>query len=559
MNQKSIVNAFLCLAVFFLASCDEKRKINVVSVTEFKDSVRYEDIQHSIDSVSNISQPLPRMPAPQVAPGEYPTNEDLVGYGYNSSTLQPLGKVVENDKAYLDTSNFSGQTVTKILERVTSKSSLYNKLGIDAKASLKYGAFKGSASMSLLQTSSVNSYSDYLLLKVSVINSPLILRQSILTNYALAVANASKERFKERYGNEFFYGKITGGEMVCLFEFQSNSSTSKKNIKAAVDIAVKTMVAKGSASTAMEKLDSALSETVSTKVYFFRKGDEGQLVSNNIDSIAKYADQFPAKVQNNTGKPVVIALLSKPIITVENMPISIKARDYLAFNKQSYFLDSIASQILKIQDANANYSFVSDNSNQNLFVSTTIDSATISLEKNKASINSLKLLYDNCETAIGNCSSNAPPIAYDTYMPKSREIEVEAEKPTPKEIELVNGRILLAEIPFGETKTIEFRGTWKMNQTGLPGDNAVTHARRVCGPPTHIEGPGFPFPRPARVMVPLQSRIRIIQVDIKTDGLVDNTLWDANRPFNSRTGVKLYVEPEFSVTQCNPAVKAFIY
>lgn len=560
--MKSIATVLLTtILTFFIVSCNNadnsKKNIRVSEVKEYKDSVNFAKIQETIDATEKLENIHHGALA-----GDFPTNQDLVGYGFNSSTLQPTGKVVINDSDLYDTSKFSssGQEVTKILERITSRSSLYEKLGIDVKASFSYGAYKGSASLQMLNESSINSYSDYLFLKVTVINSPLILKESKLTNAAKANAH-DKNLFKERYGNEFFYGKITGGEFVCLFEFTSSSSSSKKSVKAGLDLAVKTMFASGNLSMAMEQLTSKIDERTTTKVKFYRLGDEGKLAADSVEALIKYANEFPEKIKNNGGKPVVIRLLSKPILYIDNLPSNFKATDFLIFNKQEYYLDSLATVVTKIQDINANYNYAIDNSNKDYFTTTAIDSANKYLDINKLSIEKMKLTYKNCLISIQDCSTNKDNlVSYIDYVPKSNLSDEEITKPEVINLVLKNEEQLIAEIPFGVYKTIEFRGQWKMNNNNI-GDNA-----KVCGIPSELKIAMVPdreahenSPAVIQPRYPVQSRIMIIQKDKTTGQIVDQTLWDGMKPFTSKSGVKIYVSPEYPITQCDPPVTAYIY
>src|SRR5687768_8882882 len=110
------------LVLFFIVACNNsdessndnsKNKIRISEVKEYKDSVDFAKIQKEIDEKEKSEHRVGTLTA-----GDFPTNQDLVGYGFNSSTLQPTGKVVKNDNDLYDTSKFSsgGQEVTKILE-----------------------------------------------------------------------------------------------------------------------------------------------------------------------------------------------------------------------------------------------------------------------------------------------------------------------------------------------------------------------------------------------------------------------------------------------------------
>ena len=189
-----------------------------------------------------------------------PNYADLLGYGYNSATSEQLGKVVKyNIPSETNTRNLGQRTEYKLMQ-ITDRRQLYNALNIDIKASLKIGIFKGSASYDLAEAQSVNSYSDFLLLKLRVANEPIHLGEAILTYYAKRDANGDKKIFLEKYGNKFFYGMTTGGEFDCLFEFKTTDSETKKAVIKAVSAAASSPFNSGSMSAVLQKLQRNQSE-----------------------------------------------------------------------------------------------------------------------------------------------------------------------------------------------------------------------------------------------------------------------------------------------------------
>jgi hypothetical protein len=72
------------------------KKGAITNAKEYFDSANYSIIQMTIDKNVPLAQRDRNF-------GDVSTNKDLVGYGYNSSTLEAAGKVVENENNLYDT------------------------------------------------------------------------------------------------------------------------------------------------------------------------------------------------------------------------------------------------------------------------------------------------------------------------------------------------------------------------------------------------------------------------------------------------------------------------
>lgn len=476
--------------------------------------------------------------------GTFETDENLIGYGVNTATLAIKGQLVENDSAYIDPSDkTNGQRTAYNLYRVTSKEDLYHDMGVDIKTSMSFGPFSGNASLNMINESSINSYSDFLLLQVIVVNTPTIIKKTKLTSDALMVAQTDVKKFKERYGNEYFYAKRSGGEFCALFEFTSTTAASKSAVSAKVEASIGFLLGGGDVSAKMNDLQTSLTENTSVKIKLLRIGDQGAIAGQDIRSIVNYALRFPDSVKANV-HPYILGLDSKEIITAPGIPIAIGSDDYLDFNSQSLFLDSIARAISKIEDLNANYSYASNPSNGDYFSTAAIDSSRKLLDENKNAIEHLKLLYNNCVTSINQCALKTEPVRYNTYVPAIKIAVPNIPKAIPKSVVVSNTEQQIAEVPFGRTMTIECRGLWRIDGHG------------------HDYGPdyGCGLPRSADILnTHLASKIRIIQRSIDNGFPISDDVIVDNSPFTTRQGVKVYVVAQYPIIQCDPPVTAYAY
>ena len=122
-----------------------------------------------------------------------------------------------------------GQALTYTFEFVENETELRRTLEINASASLNYGAFSGSAKLSLLKQHQENATSSYLVIRAKVVNATQRLNDYTLTPPALAAAAAKDSKlFVRSFGDQFVNGIITGGELTGIVELQFASSTDRE-------------------------------------------------------------------------------------------------------------------------------------------------------------------------------------------------------------------------------------------------------------------------------------------------------------------------------------------
>ena len=141
---------------------------------------------------------------------EIPMGSQLYyGRGLNSDTGVVFGTAIEFDDPQLAQSD--GQRVVFVLESVTSSRELRETLHIAASASFKLG-WGVSAEFSLSNSTEVNSYYTYALIRCNVINPPLTIRNPRLTGTAKELlVQQGWDGFAAAYGWEYVDGLITGG------------------------------------------------------------------------------------------------------------------------------------------------------------------------------------------------------------------------------------------------------------------------------------------------------------------------------------------------------------
>ena len=115
-----------------------------------------------------------------------------IGEGYNSATGSPGGRsVVYSGPSDLTTTlEHPGSSKTFKLEQITRFEQVKSTLNVAASLSLGWGIFSSDASYSLIESGAFNSFSNYLLVDVRVVNATERLKIARLDTTATLKMNA---------------------------------------------------------------------------------------------------------------------------------------------------------------------------------------------------------------------------------------------------------------------------------------------------------------------------------------------------------------------------------
>lgn len=125
----------------------------------------------------------------------------------------------------------AGSRVSAEFNQVNSYVSLATSLGIDAAASARLGMFGADASFQFAESLSINSYSMYVYLRVTV---NLAFKQTRRLQYvpeALALLKAGRTAdMRAAYGDWFVRGVSTGGQFMSIIEIKTKDEESRREI-----------------------------------------------------------------------------------------------------------------------------------------------------------------------------------------------------------------------------------------------------------------------------------------------------------------------------------------
>jgi hypothetical protein len=274
-------------------------------------------------------------------------NQFTVGVGLDSLTQETYGTAIEFDPPV---SEQPGQTTSFYLETVTSSRDLAQTLNISAAASLDLGIFSGSAEFSLVRSTDINSFYTYALVRVSVMNPPMIIRNPRLTQQARSMLEQQGwNAFAAAYSWEYIAGIITGGTFYGLIEIQTTNSSEQQQIKTSLSASYGPF----GGNAALEVTFREIATRFALNVQVFRAGGGGA-VTMTWDAMLQEALQFPITIQN---QPVSIQALVNDYRSSIPLPV-IPPPDTLPVLQQRLSLEDLGKEYLRLRDYKRSLEFI---------------------------------------------------------------------------------------------------------------------------------------------------------------------------------------------------------
>lgn len=236
-------------------------------------------------------------------PGEDAGLALLMGQGLNTVDWTAKGYCVDLGKLQTQSNQHTGQYAEFRMLEITSESALRENLNISAAGMLKSTVFfKIDGRLRFARSVNKNRSSRYLLVHVRVANqmelaSSFTFRQSAID----LLKNGEKEAFVEFCGNEFVYGRRTGGELFALFEFEFNSEQHERRF----DAAIRASGLMWRAAADIENEVDAFSELGSTQIKIYRLGGQGKFPE--IKNLVDFGREFSS----------IVSVLGKEFVTLE--------------------------------------------------------------------------------------------------------------------------------------------------------------------------------------------------------------------------------------------------
>ncbi|MCF6403170.1 hypothetical protein L3C95_09810 [Chitinophaga filiformis] len=460
--MRALIMGFVAVILF---SCSNNGKMQgKVIIEEIRSTPIMDSVQ--IDSIAITSNGDTSMTTFFALREVLPGDRFDIGRGYNTVNNEVTGKVVEfADSNDLKTvSETEGQTTDFDVKVIKSYDQLKKMMDLETNASLKWGIFKGSAKYDYYNKVKIDQYTALLLAKVIVKNPTEILKTSCLTMRAQSLIEKSKEEFFDMFGDEYIYGKVSGGELYIFFQFSSNSKEELSKTNAAITASARKMSAGGATSANFKSALEELKSSSELHIKVIREGTIDSIPENDLDSLIRYAARFPEKVRNSKN-PVALEVITEPIKNVDNLPISFPQSYLLNIYNRKRKIELVAKKIDEIRTASASSQFIIDNAS--LFRESSVDSAKKLIRTYESLTDKLTDCAKTCaisSTVCNECNEDLNN-TYDPYITTFKDEQYLPTEPTTlkkqKKAVIPRGSqgINVDTVKVGETVYLDFEGT----------------------------------------------------------------------------------------------------
>lgn len=277
---------------------------------------------------------------PQNIPGEDATLALLLGQGVNTVDWTTKGFCVELGELQTQSRQSTGQYAEFRMLEISSESSLRQNLNISAAGMLKSSIFfKLDARTRFARSVNKNQFSRYLLVHVRVANQLELASSFTFKQNAIDLLTTGRmEDFIEFCGNEFIYGRRTGGELFALFEFEFHSKSKEQQF----DLAVKSQGMNWRASAGIGHEMQAFDKFGKAQIKIYRLGGKGQFP--HVDNLIDFGRKFSEFVDVLGKEFVTLEMISKDYSGVE--PINLVTNSKMLLKQ-----DQIIQQLALSRDA----------------------------------------------------------------------------------------------------------------------------------------------------------------------------------------------------------------
>ena len=202
-----------------------------------------------------------------------------------------------------------GQEIKASFLMIESQEQLMEEMNLSISVSARYLAAEGSAKMKLAQSSAVNEYSSYVLVKAIVKNSPRYMESIRLTDPAKEAYLNDPNQFVLAYGDTYIDEIYGGGEMFGLLTFNCRDESSKQSLQADLRVSVNAGFAGGSLDASFTDCVKKHSRTSELSINCWLSGGKGLVNPSNLGELTKLYKDFNASAAEN---PVDYRVTLKP-------------------------------------------------------------------------------------------------------------------------------------------------------------------------------------------------------------------------------------------------------
>jgi hypothetical protein len=156
------------------------------------------------------------------------------GFGIDDANGNIRGTAVESPGPPAEVPGTGGQTIQFRLEKVDRIEDLHEATGLSLNGSAAYTVFGGSDKFDFVTSSNFHSYSLFLLVRITVVNTSKHLLNETLKNPGPDLlrqgTDEANNRFRAEFGDLYIKGIETGGEYFAIVEIETKSDDEKKDI-----------------------------------------------------------------------------------------------------------------------------------------------------------------------------------------------------------------------------------------------------------------------------------------------------------------------------------------
>jgi hypothetical protein len=193
-----------------------------------------------------------------------------------------------------------------------SMEDLYGKLGISVEASGRYGVFNASGKMQYANESKFNAQATFLVARCKVTNAFTQFKKAQLTPPALALLQNNPALFRNRYGDGFVRGMVTGGEYCAIISVLSESQEEQASVAASIKASYNSGVTRASGEVGIEGATKSKMSKSQINITTRQRGGVGkeQSFTSDVDLVMKRLKEFPTQVEGDNAVPYDVQIVS---------------------------------------------------------------------------------------------------------------------------------------------------------------------------------------------------------------------------------------------------------
>lgn len=240
--------------------------------------------------------------------GESTVLAGIMGSGIDTVKYQVVGNCVDLGALVTQSGNQTGNGVKYRLLEINSQQSLRESLNFSAQASFKTFGGGGGGKVDFAKSLSTNKNTKYLLIHVEVSNQIERAKTYTFTDEVqkgIRSGQLTKENFVTSCGNEFVYGRKTGGEFFALFEYEFANSEEEMKFSAAIKYSAGAWKGNAELNNELSKFDM----TARTSLRMYKLGGPAGNLPK-IENLKDFAQNFDSLVSTGNS-PVTLELLTK--------------------------------------------------------------------------------------------------------------------------------------------------------------------------------------------------------------------------------------------------------